>query len=435
MEAKVAPLNHSDDIQRLEKTVERLERVVTIGQMLNSTLDLAQLLETIIQTAADLLGTQAASILLMDERTGELFFAASTGSSHEELREIKVPLEGSIAGAIYRTGEPIIVGDVAGDSRHYTGVDQSISFQTRSLLGVPLQVRTRCIGVLEALNKLDGEPFEEADVHILLAMASHAAIAIENARLVANLREANRRLSDLDRLKTNFISIASHELRTPLMIVQGFASFLREQASGDMTRHQMASDLDMVLRGASKLQAIIDQMTNLNYLEAGLSELKQENLAVQNLIEDIAREWGPLAAAKQQTLTLNVPSMPIFVRGDRSKIDLALSNVMNNAVKFTPENGHITLQVVLHTGRVEITVIDDGVGIPKAELGRVFERFYQVEDHLTRHHGGLGLGLAIAKEVIEQHGGRIWAESGDGQGSRFRITLPTVHVRLTGVPQ
>jgi signal transduction histidine kinase len=430
MEAKVVPLNQSDQIQRLEKTVDRLERVVTIGQMLNSTLDLAQLLETIIQTAADLLGTQAASILLMDERTGELFFAASTGSSREELREIKVPLEGSIAGAIYSTGEPAIVGDVTGDARHYTGVDQSISFQTRSLLGVPLQVRTRCIGVLEALNKLDGAQFEESDVHILLAMASHAAIAIENARLVANLREANRRLSDLDRLKTNFISIASHELRTPLMIVQGFASFLREQASGEMT-----SDLDMVLRGASKLQAIIDQMTNLNYLEAGLSELKRENLVVQNLVEDLAREWGPLAAAKQQTLTINVPPTPIFVHGDRSKIDLALSNVMNNAVKFTPESGHIALQVISHTGRVEIAVVDDGAGIPKDELGRVFERFYQVEDHLTRHHGGLGLGLAIAKEVIEQHGGRIWAESGDGQGSRFRITLPTVYVRLTGVPQ
>ncbi|MFN2283168.1 MAG: ATP-binding protein [Anaerolineae bacterium] len=430
MEAKVTQLNQSDDIQGLEKRVERLERVVTIGQMLNSTLDLSQLLETIIHTAADLLGTQAASILLMDERTGELFFAASTGSSREELREIKIPLDSSIAGAIYQTGEPIIVGDVSGDARHYTGVDQSISFHTRSLLGVPLQVRTRCIGVLEAINKLDGEQFEEADIHTLMAMASYAAIAIENARLVANLREANRRLSDLDRLKTNFISIASHELRTPLMIVQGFASFLREQASGDIT-----GDLDMVLRGASKLQAIIDQMTNLNYLEAGLSEMKQENLVVQDLVEDLANEWGPLAAAKQQALTLSVPPSPIFIHGDRSKIDLALSNMMNNAVKFTPENGHIALQVIPHTGRVEIAVVDDGVGIPKEELGRVFERFYQVEDHLTRHHGGLGLGLAIAKEVIEQHGGRIWVESGDGQGSRFRITLPTVYVRLTGVTE
>ena len=175
-----------DDTRHLEKTVERLERMVNIGQMLNSTLDLSQLLETIIRTAAELVGTQAASILLVDERTGELFFAASTGSSREELREIKVPVVGSIAGTIYKTGEPVIVEDVSGDSRHYTGVDQSISFQTRSLLGVPLQVRTRCIGVLEAINKLNGERFAEDDIHTLSTMASHAAIAIENARLVAN---------------------------------------------------------------------------------------------------------------------------------------------------------------------------------------------------------------------------------------------------------
>ncbi len=420
MDAKVVNQTTSDT-QRLTQTVERLERMVTIGQMLNSTLDLSQLLETIIRTAAELVSTQAASILLVDERTGELFFAASTGSSREELRQIKVPVVGSIAGTIYKTGEPVIVEDVSGDSRHYTGVDQSISFQTRSLLGVPLQVRTRCIGVLEAVNKLNGEAFNEDDVHTLSTMASHSAIAIENARLVASLRDANQRLSELDRLKTNFISIASHELRTPLMIVQGFASFLREQASGDMT-----SDLDMVLRGASKLQAIIDQMTNLNFLESGLSELKQEKFVVQELIGEIDEEWQPLAAAKRQSLRISIPPTPILIRGDRGKIHLALSNLLNNAVKFTPENGHIELHVILHTGRVEIAVVDDGIGIPKDELTRIFERFYQVEDHLTRHHGGLGLGLCIAKEVVEQHGGRIWAESNEGQGSRFRTILPTL---------
>ncbi len=420
MEVRV--VNHKEhDPQQLIQTIERLERMVAIGQMLNSTLDLSQLLETIISTAAELVGTQAASILLMDERTGELFFAAATGSSREELRKIKVPLVGSIAGTIYKTREPLIVADVSGDARHYTGVDQSTKFQTRSLLGVPLLVRTRCIGVLEALNKINGEPFNEEDIHTLSAMASHAAIAIENARLVASLREANQRLSELDRLKSNFISIASHELRTPLMIVQGFASFLREQASGDMT-----SDLDMVLRGASKLQAIIDQMTNLNYLEAGLSELKQEKLIVQELIAELEEEWRPLAAAKQQSLHVNMPPTPILIRGDRGKLILAFSNLLNNAVKFTPENGRIEIHVILHTGRVEIAVTDTGIGIPKDELTRIFDRFYQVEDHLTRHHGGLGLGLAIAKEVIEQHNGRIWAESVEGQGSRFRVILPVL---------
>ena len=121
-----------------------------------------------------------------------------------------------------------------------------------------------------------------------------------------------------------------------------------------------------------------------------------------------------------------MPAKPITIRGDRGKINLAISNLLSNAVKFTPENGHIELDVILHTGRVEIAVVDDGIGIPKDELTRIFERFYQVEDHLTRHHGGLGLGLCIAKEVVEQHGGRIWAESSEGQGSRFRVVLPAL---------
>lgn len=405
----------------LEKEAGRLQRMVNISQLLNSTLDLTQLLDTIIKTASELLETQDASIMLVEQRTGELFFAASTGMSREEVRKIKVPIEGSIAGTIYTSGEPIITGDVSTDNRHYAGVDRSISFKTQSLLGVPLEVRTRRIGVLEAINKLNGESFTQEDVEILSTLASHAAIAIDNARLVANLREANRQLSELDRLKTNFISIASHELRTPLMIVQGFASFLRDQASEDMS-----NDLDMVLKGASKLQAIIDQMTNLNYLESGSGDLRRETFAVQDLVNELDAEWQSLAAAKQQTLSVSAPPYPIDVRGDRAKMALALSNLLNNAVKFTNENGSIRIEVIPHTGRVEIAVVDNGVGIPKAELNRIFDRFYQVEDHLTRHHGGLGLGLAIAKEVVEQHNGRIWAESVQGKGSRFRIILPAM---------
>jgi signal transduction histidine kinase len=409
------------DIQALKRKAERLERMMSIGLMLNSTLDLSQLLETIIQTAADLLETEAASILLFDERSGELFFAAAKGSSREELRKIKVPIEGSIAGTVYKTGEPLIVGDVSTDRRHYTGVDQSISFQTREILAVPLDVRSRRIGVLEAINKLDGSPFAEADIPVLSTMASYAAVALENSRLVARLREANRRLSELDRLKTNFISIASHELRTPLMIVQGYASFLREQATGEMTE-----DLDMVLKGASKLQAIIDQMTNLNYLQAGTSEVEKEDVVLQTLVEEVCRDWRPLASAKAQGMHLQMPPTPISMHTDRDKVALVLNNLLNNAVKFTPEGGRIEVHVIPRTGRMEIAVIDTGIGIPEDEVHRIFDRFYQVEGHLTRHHGGLGLGLAIAKEVVEQLGGRIWAESVERRGSRVAFTVPAL---------
>jgi len=411
------------DTADLTRRVTRLERMVTIGHLLNSTLDLSELLELIIKTAAELVNTQTASIMLLDERTEELFFAAATGETQEKLRQIKVkvPLEGSIAGAIYRTGEPAIVDDVRDDSRHYSGVDRSISFHTQSILGVPLQVRNRRIGVLEALNKLEEERFDQEDVQVLSTMASHAAVAIENARLVARLREANRRLSDLDRMKTNFISIASHELRTPLTIVQGYASFLRAQASPGTS-----TELDMVLKGAGKLQAVIDQMTNLSYLNATTGDLVKEEFVLQKVLQEVCQEWQSLAETKSLTLRAKLPQAPIYINGDVKRITLAMNNLLNNAVKFTPEGGHIEVAIAMHTGRVSVSVSDTGIGIPQGELTRIFDGFYQGEDHLVRHHEGLGLGLAIAKEVVTLHGGRIWAESIEGRGSRLIFTLPVV---------
>lgn len=407
-------------ITDLEQQVSCLKRMTQVNQMLNSTLDLVRLLRLIIQTAVELLETEAASIMLVDERTGGLHFAAASGESdYEALRQIEVPLEGSIAGTIYKTGEPLIIEEVAEDPRHYRGVDQAIDFETHAILGVPLQVRNHTIGVLEALNKLNGESFDQDDVEVLATLAAQAAIAIENARLVSRLREANQRLSELDALKTDFISIASHELRTPLMIVQGYASFLREEASG-----QMSQDVEMVLRGAKQLEDIIDTMTNLSYLEAGTLQLEHERFSLSALIEELGVEWQSLVATKRQTLDVVLPPRPIDIEADREKIAQVLNNLLSNAMQFTPESGTVEIDVQLHTGTVAISVTDTGIGIPSEELENIFEAFHQVEDHLTRHHGGLGLGLPIAKRIVELHGGRIWAKSVVGRGSCFTFTLP-----------
>lgn len=407
-------------IAALEDQVACLKRMTKVNQMLNSTLDLMRLLRLIIQTAVELLEAEAASIMLVDERTGGLHFAAASGESdYEALRQIEVPLEGSIAGTICKTGKPLIIEEAAQDPRHYRGVDQAIDFQTRAILGVPLQVRNRTIGVLEALNKLNGEAFDQDDVEVLSTLAAQAAIAIENARLIARLRDANKRLSQLDALKTNFISIASHELRTPLMLVQGYATFLREETSG-----QMSQDVEMVLRGAKQLEDIIDTMTNLSYLEAGALELERERFSLTALITELGAEWRSLVATKHQTLEIVLPSRPIDIEADREKITQVLNNLLSNAMQFTLESGTIEISLQLHTGVVMISVTDTGIGIPSEELERIFEAFHQVEDHLTRHHGGLGLGLPIAKRIVELHGGRIWAKSVVGQGSCFTFTLP-----------
>lgn len=398
---------------------EQLRRMVEISRLLNSTLDLSELLQLIIQAATEMAEAEAGSIMLVDRRTGELYFAASTGSSSEDLRKVAVPMEGSIAGTIFKSGQPLIVGNVARDPRHYVGVDRRIDFETRSILGVPLQVRERSIGVLEVLNKLDGSSFDAGDVQVLQTLAAQAAIAIQNARLVAELRETSRRLAEVDKIKSDFISIASHELRTPLALVLGYAELLREQASD-----ALGQQADAVLRNATRLQSIIESMTNLSYLESGEVKLDKERCVLQELVHEVCADWQALAEGKHLTLRVRLPENPITVELDRARMTIVLTNLLNNAVKFTPEGGRIEVALRSQTGMVAVSVADSGIGIPKEHLERIFEPFYQVADHMTRRHEGIGLGLSVAKGMVELHGGRIWAESLEGLGSRFTFTLP-----------
>ncbi len=410
------------ELARLRRENQYLRTLAQINRMLSSTLDLNQVLQIILDTAAEALNAESTSILLEDPRTGELYFAAATGTPVEELRKVKVPMDASIAGTIYRAQRVEIVNNFEQDERRFKGVDEKIEHVTLSLIGAPLIVRQHCIGVLEVVNKRQGG-FTEEDAVILTDLAAQAALAIENARLVAHLREANQRLSQLDKLKSDFISIASHELRTPLGLILGYASFLQEQVSADMS-----AQIEMVLRAANQLQTLIETMTNLQYLESGTLQPKREDLVLQDVASEVVMQWRPMADSKRQTLRERYPPRPAWVKADRSMISTIVSNVLNNAIKFTPPGGTIEVALLPQTSYVAVSISDTGPGIPRESLERIFEPFYQVEDHLTRHHEGLGLGLAVAKAMVESHGGRIWAESVLGRGTRVIFTLPIRNV-------
>jgi signal transduction histidine kinase len=401
------------------RRMRELELMVQVSRTLTSTLDIERLLSVIIETAAQLVDSQGASIILEDQRTGALIFRAAAGPKSDELLNMRVPIEGSIAGTVFKTQEPLIVQDTHTDPRHYSEVDRDIQFTTQSILAVPMVFKERTIGVLEAVNKLNHGRFSEHDVQTLSTLAAQAAIAIENARLVAELKEANVRLAELDRLKSDFIAIASHELRTPLGLILGYASFLREEADG-----ATSEELNMVLRAAMQLKGLIEDMVNLNYLEARSAILNLSECSLREIIEEAMESQGQFAATKSLQIFPSLPAVSMRVRADREKILIVLNNLLDNAIKFTPAGGRVQVAVRPQTGMVAVSVTDTGIGIPPDDLERIFERFYQVESHLTREEGGMGLGLCIARGMVELHGGRIWAESVQGRGSRFTFTLP-----------
>jgi signal transduction histidine kinase len=203
----------------------------------------------------------------------------------------------------------------------------------------------------------------------------------------------------------------------------GYASFLQQEAQGEMSEHAAA-----VLNSALHMRSLIEDMTNLRFLELGESELQLEPMSVTQLIELTKSDVLDIAVAKGHTVTFAPVHADINMRVDRGKLVMALGNLLNNAIKFTPpQNGKILVECRQHEHENElwIQVTDNGVGIPEDDMQDIFRPFHQVEDHMTRHHGGMGLGLSIAKSVIEAHRGRIWAESpGPNQGSTFTVALP-----------
>jgi signal transduction histidine kinase len=398
---------------------QQLKRLVELSMMLNSTLDLDDLLERIVTTAAELLDCEAASILLYDERNPRLYFAAATGSSPAQLAETPVPIDGSLAGTIFRTGQPLILNDVAHDPRHYSLVSEHIKFKVKSLLGVPMSIRERTVGVLEAVNKRSGR-FDEQDAALLSVTATHAAIAIENARLLQATKRALQQVKESDRLKSSFLSLASHELRTPLGIIIGYSTFLKEEVGGVNSNRA-----GQVLSAAMKMRSLLDEMNNLAMLKSEEMMLKPQRIALQEILTTAVEGIREFAAAHDQELTFVLPEEPIPVNVDVNKTILVFTNLLDNAIRFSPPGCEITVGAVPSGEEVLAWVRDPGRGIPRDQLQKIFEEFHQVETTQPHQPGGLGIGLSITKGILEAQEGEIWAESeGEGTGTTFKVLLP-----------
>ena len=405
--------------QRPKLNAERMARLVEISRVLNATTNLNHLLSRIITEAADLTQAEAASILLLDPKTQQLHFKASSNEVPPEMSDMAVSLDDSIAGAILTGNKPMYIQDVSKDPRWNQNVDDAIAFRTRSILGVPMHnVAQEPVGVLEALNKVGGGNFTVQDFETLSILADIAGVAVEQARLFNELEQANAELNELDQLKTDFIAIASHELRTPLSVILGYVSFLRDEAGPEMT-----AQFDNVLQAAVHLRTLIQDMLNLRYVDAGTAALTRKKVDLVALIEKMNLERDETAVAKNQTVHVSLPEEELLVLIDQDMMEVIIGNLLNNAVKFTPKGGKIGVQVQRQGREAWFRIKDSGIGVPEDQLERIFKRFYQVESPLRRQHEGMGLGLSIAKELVELHNGRIWAESSNKSGSEFIIAL------------
>jgi signal transduction histidine kinase len=418
----MSELTPKQEIEQLKKKVNILTQLAEISESLNSRVNLDLLLNHIMDVAVEITECEAASVLLWNAKTHQLFFAASTSKSADGLIGKPIPMD-SIAGTALTQNKIIQVDNARNDPRHYDQVDSDIQFVTQSLLTVPMTYKDKVIGVVQALNKKQ-LPWTQDDRHYLGILSSQAAVAIEGAQLVMELRHANNELQEVDKLKNDFIAIASHELRTPLGVIMGYASFLQEETMSDP---EAAEHANKVMESALKLRQIIEDMVNLRYLKQNQQDLMRENLTLGELLQGIEQVTLQMIDVNHYDFKVVLPQTDVIVNIDTKRLSMAVNNLINNAIAFTPPGGAITIQTEVKNNDVVLSVIDTGVGLEKDQLERIFTEFYQVEDYMTRRHGGLGIGLSITRAIIAAHGGRIWAESeGKSKGARFNFTLPII---------
>jgi PAS domain S-box-containing protein len=324
-----------------------------------------------------------------------------------------------------RTGQVVITEDYmqATEGHPVVVVGPDNGLRPQSSMAVPMAVMGRIIGTIE-IQSYEPSAYQQEHVTAMSMAANLTAVAIENIRLLKRESTAREAAEDSNRLKDEFLATVSHELRTPLTAILGWSRLLESGSLEDPVAQQA---VETIWRNAKAQAQIVDDILDVSRIITGNLYIDLHPLELAPVVENAINVVRPTADAKGIAIDASLTSTPIMVSGDANRLQQVIWNLLSNAVKFTSNGGRVNLDLGQSDGVVEIKVSDTGQGISKDFLPFVFDRFRQADSTTTRQHGGLGLGLAIARHLVEIHGGSICAESrGEGKGSTFTIKLPTI---------
>jgi signal transduction histidine kinase/CheY-like chemotaxis protein len=416
---------HKRSILQDNLRLKTLEQLLESSRVLSATLALSEVAESLLQVSLRQSECRTGFLLLMEDRAApvKVVLAAPGGTLFEAGQ--------AVAWQAFEQQQTILSTD--------TTVCTLDGAELRRALAVPLRAQGNVSGILLLCDDRD-TAFRPGVQESVTLLANHAGAALRNASLYGELEQAYQRVQELDRLKSEFISIASHELRTPLSIVLGYTMMVRDRSENEQRLY-----LERVMDSAQRIKDIIDDMVSLRHLDTGETELATDHVVMQDIIRNAIERVRPAANEQQQHINADLPEEPIQFICDYEKVLLVLGHLLTNAVRFTPEGGRIEVHATLRPcgplnsgGSRQIPKIEDlsqypwvvvevkdtGIGIPESEQPKIFNRFYQVADSLTRDHGGIGLGLALVRELVSALGGTVWVNSQAGQGSTFAFALP-----------
>jgi signal transduction histidine kinase len=405
-------------VKEAEGRAEREALVNRIAQRARASLDPNEILRGTVEELAKALGVSRGIV--------------AAGESEDDLNVLYewdapgIPAVGrgarSIPVAKYaaRLGRTIVVRDVREDPRF--AEPETATLTQRGVIAVaatPIRVGGQLVGAL-AFSQIDrARDWTADDVRLIESVAQELRVAIGAAEAFERQRAAVAELERLNRAKSDFVSIVSHEFRTPLTGIQGFSEMMQSE---DLTLEEMREYAGDINKDAHRLNRMITEMLDLDKMESGRMQLNREPVDLNAIVTESVDRLRP--NAPRHPLSLRLDPLIGELNGDRDKLTQVMTNLLNNAVKYSPNGGDIVVSTRVEGSTAHVVVRDHGMGIPKEALDAIFERYGRVESPATRHIQGTGLGLPIVRQIVQLHGGTVWAESTVGEGSVFHVTLP-----------
>ncbi len=444
-ELREAYLEQEQTRVELRRKVTQLTALHRAGLLFSSTLDREALMQKVLEALTRDLHYDRAMISFYDPVRQVVRDARAVGVSPEiqafaRAREIPVTDPLSPEGIVLLQGQPLLVGDVEAiwDRIHPLNQQLALLTQAKSWIAVPLKIKDRIFGSL-MVDRIQAHSLTQDDLELMMTVAHQVAIALDNASayeqiedlnvgLEAKVRERTAELEQADRLRSQFLSHVSHELKTPLTSIKGFLQNLLDGLTGPLNEKQHRY-LSRMLDNSNRLIRMIEDLLDRTKIQSGRLDLIPGEIDLGHCVADAVEQLRLLAQAKRQTLETDVPPAPLIVWADHDRLIQIVINLVQNAVKFTPEDGSITVTVRQENQVLaEVSVRDTGPGIPPEFLDQIFDPFFRVKQARSGIKG-LGLGLSIVRTLVELQGGRIAARSELGRGAELYFTIPLLPTR------
>jgi signal transduction histidine kinase len=416
-----AKLRAESQLGRMKVVNEQLRSIEETSQVFVRHHDVEGLMPDALDKLCGLMRIESGFALVHKDSTSHDQLAACQGPVTLELIE-RLKEVGLVR--IHPVGLPhVATVDDGTQSAHVLKLIEKEGF--RDVVLVPLTAKDRRLGLLCFVTR-PGEVVRDSKLAALASLSSQLAVALRNIQYNEELARKNEELTHLDQLKSDFMATMSHELRTPLTSVIGYSDMLLSGVTGELNERQTQFVSSILTNGESLLN-LINDVLDLTKIEAGRLELNLEAVDLRSALLGVLPVVKPRAADKRIKVSTYLPTDVPTIIADPAKFNQVLLNLLTNAIKYTHDNGNVSVEARGQDGFVEIWVTDTGIGIGQEDIDRIFQRFTQVDSSASRSQGGTGLGLAITKELVELHGGQIRVQSKLGKGSSFIFTVPISH--------